>query len=97
MKSLGAKNLKLKTNSKLVVRQITNEYEVKEERMKRYLKQTTQFIFYFDDIRLEQVPGKENSEADEVAKLASSNDNTKRLGLYMEVQRIPIIEWLLVF
>ena len=39
-KALGAKNLKLKTDSKLVVGQITNEYEAKEERMKRYLKLT---------------------------------------------------------
>ena len=30
-KALGIKNLKLRTNSKLVIRQITNEYEVKEE------------------------------------------------------------------
>ena len=40
-KALGIKNLKLKTNSKLIVGQITNEYEAKEERMKRYLKLTT--------------------------------------------------------
>ena len=37
-KALGVKILKLRTNSKLSVGQITNEYEGKEERMKRYLK-----------------------------------------------------------
>ena len=36
-RALGIKNLRLRTNSKLIVGQITNEYEVKEERMKKYL------------------------------------------------------------
>lgn len=34
-KALGVKNLKLKTNSKLIVGQIPNKYEAKGERMKR--------------------------------------------------------------
>ena len=41
VKALEARNLKLNTNSKLVVGQITNEYEAKEERMKRHLKLTS--------------------------------------------------------
>ena len=40
-KTLGIKNLKLRTDSKFVVRQITKEYEAKEERMKKHLKLTT--------------------------------------------------------
>lgn len=34
-KALGAKNLKLKTDSKLIVGQTTNKYEAKKETMKR--------------------------------------------------------------
>ena len=41
VKALEARNLKLNTDSKLVVGQITNEYEAKEERMKRHLKLTS--------------------------------------------------------
>lgn len=33
-KAIGVRNLKLKTNSKLVVSQMTNEYEAKEDRFK---------------------------------------------------------------
>ena len=40
VKALRVKNLKLRTNSKLIVGQITNKYEAKEEIMKRYLKLT---------------------------------------------------------
>lgn len=40
-KALGIRNLKLNSDSKLVVEQITKEYEVKEDRMKRYLELTS--------------------------------------------------------
>ena len=40
-KALGVKNLKLRTDSKLIVGQITNEYKEKEERIKRYLRSTS--------------------------------------------------------
>lgn len=55
-KTLGVKNLKLRTDSKLIIRQIINEYEAKEERMKRYQKLTNQLVDYFDDVRFEQIP-----------------------------------------
>ena len=40
-RALGIKNLRLRIDFKLIVGQITNELEVKEERMKRYLKLMT--------------------------------------------------------
>ena len=96
-KALGVKNLKLKTDSKLVVGQITNEYEALEERMKRYLKLTNQLVDYFDDVRFEQIPWETNSAADEVAKLASFEDALEMHRLYMEIQTIPSIEGLQAF
>ena len=39
-KALGVRNLKLNSDSKLVTRQMNNEYEAKEDRMKRYLALT---------------------------------------------------------
>ena len=62
--------------------------------MKRYLKLTNQLISNFNDVRIGQIPREENSEADEVARLASSNSGTRQPGLYMEVQTIPSIEGL---
>ena len=71
-KAFGVKNLKLRSDSKLIVGQITNEYEVKEERMKRYLKLTSRLINDFDDVRFKQIPLENNSAAEEVFKLAST-------------------------
>ena len=55
--------------------QITNEYETKEDRMKMYLKLTSQLVSNFNDVSITQVPKEENFEADKVARLASSNNN----------------------
>ena len=96
-KALRVKNLKLKTNSKLVVGQITNEYETLEERMKRYLKLRNQLVDYFDDVKFEQIPWETNLAAGVVAKLASSEDALKKHRLYMEIQTIPSIEGLQAF
>ena len=46
-------NLKLRTDSKLIVGQRTNKNEVKKEKMKRYLKLTNQLVDYFNDVRFE--------------------------------------------
>ena len=84
-KALGVKNLKLRTDSKLIVGQITNEYEVKEETMKRYLKLTNQLVDYFDDVRFKQISWENNLAAGDVPRLASSEDATEKPRLYMEV------------
>ena len=94
-KALGIKNLKLRTNSKLVIRQITNEYEVKEERMNKYLKLTTQLIDEFDDVKFEQIPRENNAATDKVARLASTKDASVMTELLMEVQTSPSIDGLL--
>jgi len=39
-KALGVKNLKLNSDSKLVIGKMNNEYKAKEDRMKRYLALT---------------------------------------------------------
>ena len=84
-KALGVKILKPRTDSKLIVGQITNEYEVKEETMKRYLKLTNQLVDYFDDVRFKQISWENNLAAGDVPRLASSEDATEKPRLYMEV------------
>ena len=96
-KALGVKNLKLRINLKLIVGQITNEYEAKEERMKRYLKLANQLVDDFNDVEFEQIPQENNSSTDKVAKLVSTKDAPKKPRLYMEIQTNPSIEGLQAF
>ena len=44
--------MKLNSDSKLVTWQMNNEYEAKEDRMKRYIALTNQLIFNFDDVKI---------------------------------------------
>ena len=91
-RALRVKNLRLRSDSKLIVGQITNEYEAKEERMKKYLQMMSQLIDEFDNIKFELIPREENSATNEVARLASIEDAPAIVGLLMEVQTIPSIE-----
>ena len=71
---------------------MNNECEAKEDRMKRYLALTSQLISNFDDVKITWIPQEENSKADEVARLASSETSERRSGLLKEVQYLPSIE-----
>ena len=74
-RALGVKNVRLRFDSKLIVGQITNEYEANEERMKKYLQLMSQLIDEFDNVKLELILREENSAANEIARLASTEDN----------------------
>ena len=49
-KALGAKNLLIQSDSKLVIGQIRGEYEAKEERMQKCLKLTKHLTQEFDTV-----------------------------------------------
>ena len=51
-KAMGVRNLKLNSDSKLMIGQMNNEYEAKEDRMKRYLAVTSRLISDFDDVKI---------------------------------------------
>ena len=73
-KALGVKNLLIQSDSKLVVKQIKEEYEAKEERMQKYLRLTRHLTREFDEVEFVQVPRKQNVLANEILKLASSKE-----------------------
>ncbi|XP_050249037.1 uncharacterized protein LOC126696316 [Quercus robur] len=91
-KALGAKNLLVQSDSKLVIGQISGEYEAKEERMQKYLKLTRQLTQEFDTVDFVQIPRNQNIEADEVSKLASSEAGMTSTDVAIEIQKYPSIE-----
>ena len=87
-KALGAKNLLVQNDLKLVIGQIKEEYEAKEERMQKYLRLTKHLTQEFDKIEFVQIPRSQNMVADEVAKIASTEEGTtSSMGLMMEIQK----------
>ena len=91
-KALGVKNLLIQSDSKLVIEQIKGEYEAKEERMQKYLRLTKHLTGEFDEVEFIQVPRNQNALADEISKLASSEEGELSNNLAMEVQKHPNIE-----
>ena len=91
-KALGAKNLLVQNDSKLVIGQIKGDYEAKEERMQKYVRLTKHLTREFDKVEFAQIPRSQNMMADEVSKLASSEEGGISMNLEMEVQKYPSIE-----
>ena len=86
-----SKHFLIQSDSKLVIGQIQEEYEVKEERMQKYLRLTKHLTQEFDRVEFMQIPRSQNMAANEVAKLASSEEGSINLGLEMKVQKRPSI------
>ena len=80
------KNLLIQSDSKLVVEQMKGEYEAKEERMQKYLRLTRHLTREFDEVEFVQVPRNQNVLADEISKLASSEEGGLSKNLKMEIQ-----------
>ena len=59
-KALGAKNLLVQNDSKLVIGKIRREYEAKEERMQKYLRLTKHLTQEFDKVEFVQIPRSQN-------------------------------------
>ena len=91
-RALGIKHLLVQNDSKLVIGQIRGDYEVKEERMQKYLRLTKHLIQEFEGVEFEQVPRSQNTVVDEISKLASSEEGGVNKDLAMEVQKHSSIE-----
>ena len=87
-KALGAKNLLIQSDSKLVIGQIKGEYEAKEERMQKYLKLARQLAQEFDTVEFIQIPRSQNMGADEVSKLTSSEEGGIGTDLVMRSEGV---------
>uniref|UniRef100_A0A2N9GP47 Uncharacterized protein n=1 Tax=Fagus sylvatica TaxID=28930 RepID=A0A2N9GP47_FAGSY len=70
---LGATELDVHSDSQLVVGQVNGDYEAKEGRMQQYLQLVRHQISQFHEVRLCRVPREQNTEADQLAKSASSS------------------------
>ncbi|XP_075492570.1 uncharacterized protein LOC142530631 [Primulina tabacum] len=69
---VGASRIILYSDSQLITQQIKGIYEAKDDRMLKYLQLIRAQAESFMDWSIEQVPREENSEADDLAKMAAS-------------------------
>ncbi|VFQ83045.1 unnamed protein product [Cuscuta campestris] len=69
---LGVSRVQVYSDSRLVVGQITREFEAKEERMKRYRDLSLEILGRFE-FKLEHIPRAQNAEADVLSKLSAES------------------------
>ena len=70
---MGARSIKIFSDSRLVVSQVKREFEAKDERMQGYLGQVKSMQSKFDSFDLLHVPKSGNTHADSLAMLATSS------------------------
>ncbi|XP_075658989.1 uncharacterized protein LOC142628836 [Castanea sativa] len=96
-KVLGVHGVPKGDRSKTREGQIRDEYEAKEERMRKYLRLTKHLTLEFDRVEFAQIPRSQNMIADEIVKLASSKEGLTSMDFEMEVQKHPSIEEVFTF
>ncbi|KAI5337466.1 hypothetical protein L3X38_016737 [Prunus dulcis] len=78
-KSMNAKQIRIHSDSQLIVNQVTADFAAKDASMYAYLSTTHQLLRSFQAYEIKQIPRGENSHADALARLASAiNDKVGR-------------------
>ena len=88
-KSMEARSILILGDSQLVMGQINETYEAKEEWMEKYLEKVLRLVKKFKEINFVQIPREENMEADVLAKEALA---TGAMDEFDEVQYVPSID-----
>ncbi|KAJ3702215.1 hypothetical protein LUZ61_005920 [Rhynchospora tenuis] len=81
----GAKSIKIRSDSQLVVNQILKEYKTQDETLIKYLKKVEQLMGGFDSVLIEHVPRGQNETADALSKLAKSRLDKERPITVLEI------------
>ena len=70
LETLGAKEVIIRADSQLMIRQLTGEYRVKNEGLKPLFTEARARLRAFDSVTLEHVPREQNKDADRLANRA---------------------------
>ena len=70
---LGAKSLEIRSDSQLLVRQMTGKYRVKNPGLARLFLEAQKLLEKFDDVKFVHIPRNLNKVADRLAKTAAAS------------------------
>ncbi|XP_073120892.1 uncharacterized protein [Henckelia pumila] len=91
-KQAGAARVHLYSDSQLVAQQVNGTYEVKNEKLKEYMRAIEEARGLFDEVMFEQIPRESNEKAYYLAKMASSLHNWKNREVVVQVELTPSTE-----
>ncbi|GAU46380.1 hypothetical protein TSUD_280790 [Trifolium subterraneum] len=89
---VGAKEIKIYTDSQLVASQVLGEYQAKNDNLSEYLTLVKERITKFDSVEIQHVPREHNKRADILSKLASTKINNGNKSIIQEILSHPSIE-----
>jgi ribonuclease HI/probable phosphoglycerate mutase len=64
---LGAKNIIIRGDSELVIKQLTKEYKCIKEHLAKYFVIASSLLARFDSVQFEHIPRLQNQEANDLA------------------------------
>ena len=74
-KEMRVESFDIYNDSQLVVCQVTNEYQARGKKMAAYLWKGKDLLNAFSSFKIQQVPREWNTQADALARLASTKDS----------------------
>ena len=89
-RSIEAELILVLGDSQLVIGQVNETCEAKEERMKKYLNKVVCLVKKFKEVDFFQIPREENMEVDALAKEASASEVVDEFD---EIQYLPDIDF----
>ena len=92
IQKLSAKEVKVFSDSKLVVSQIEGSFETKDAHMQQYLKLFGALQVAFQKVSMVKIPRSQNSDVDSLATLASSSDDCIPQMISIELLEQPSIK-----
>jgi len=88
---LGARKVKIFTDSQLVASQVTGDYQVREEHLQQYVQLVIEKIKEFETVEVTHVPREQNTRADILSKLASTRTANGNKIVIQEVLNEPSV------
>jgi len=88
-KELGARSLLVKSDSLLVIAQVTVEYQAKDPQLASYLRYVVFLKVAFSTFELVHVPSEHNSREDLLSKLENSRKGGRQRSVIQETLKSP--------
>ncbi|GJU66392.1 reverse transcriptase domain-containing protein [Tanacetum coccineum] len=91
-KKIGVQCLSINVDSKLVAIQINSNYKSYKENMIRYLSKAKEYISYFKNFKIQNIPQNKNQKADVLSKLSSVAFNHLTKEILVETLDVPSMD-----
>ena len=92
VRGVGAKHVIMYSDSQLAVNQIAGEYEVRDEKLEKYLEELKRVCNEFEHVEILYVPRGKNRKADALSKLAAEGGLDKEHPVIVFEMQRPSIE-----